>query len=305
MQLDGFRWRRLRAAQDDVVATSQAIACGFTEGAIHHRVRAGDWQRLTRGVLLTVSGVPTVRQRRRAGLLLGGPGAALTGATACAAFELRAAPEDDRVHVAVPREVRTPVNALWVPHRTTRSYATVRREGLSTVLVARAVTDACLGLPDLAPVRALVAEAVQRGRCDVEQLARELDRAPQNGSGHLRTALEEVGAGARSRPEARLLRALRSLPRLPAFELNADVHDATGGWLGRPDVVFRSLRLVVEVDGQRWHLSPDRWVADVERHTRLEAAGWTVLRYPAARVLADPDGVAAEVAAVARRLAAA
>jgi very-short-patch-repair endonuclease len=45
-----------------------------------------------------------------------------------------------------------------------------------------------------------------------------------------------------------------------------------------------------------WHLSPDRWAADLERHTRLEAAGWTVLRYPAARVLADAAGVVREIA---------
>jgi very-short-patch-repair endonuclease len=62
--------------------------------------------------------------------------------------------------------------------------------------------------------------------------------------------------------------------------------------------VFRSQRLLVEVDGVAWHLSPERWARDVERHTRLEAAGWTVLRYPAARVLRDPFGVAAEIARV-------
>jgi very-short-patch-repair endonuclease len=67
--------------------------------------------------------------------------------------------------------------------------------------------------------------------------------------------------------------------------------------------VVDGVKLVVEVDGKRWHLDGERWVADVERHTRLEAEGWTVLRYTAARVLADPDGVAREVARVAARLA--
>jgi hypothetical protein len=305
MHVDAGRWHRLLVSQDGVVTTAQALSCGFSASAVHHRVRAGDWQRLARGVLLTVSGTATPRQRCTAALLLGGPAAALTGSSACRAHMLQAAPADHRVHVAVPRDVRTPASGLWVPHRTTRPYAITRVAGLPTVAPARAVVDAVLLLRDLGRVRALVAEAVQRGRCSVDQLQAELARAPQNGSGHLRTALQEVEAGARSRPEAVLLRALRALAGLPAFELNVDVRSAAGVWLARPDVVFKAQRLVVEVDGQAWHLSPDRWASDVERHTRMEAAGWTVLRYPAARVLADPAGVAREVAAVAARLCAA
>jgi hypothetical protein len=145
-------------------------------------------------------------------------------------------------------------------------------------------------------VRALVAEAVQRRRTSPGSLARELSAAPVRGSRLLRQALEEVSGGARSAPEGALLAALRQRSDLPPYELNVNVYDDNGRWLACSDVVFRAHRLLVEVDGAAWHLSPERWAADLERHTRLEAAGWTVLRYPASRVLRDADAVAAEIA---------
>ena len=217
---------------------------------------------------------------------------------------------NERLHeqwfaVAVPavRGVRSAAFISVQP--TTRALQTVVREGVAVVGVPRAVVDAALGMPRINDVRALVAEAVQRGRCTVTDVERELRRAPVRGSRNLREALSEVGAGARSAPEAVLLAAFRRRRDLPPYELNVDVRDWNGHWLARPDVVFRRQQLIVEVDGRRWHLSPDAWAADVERHTRLEAAGWTVLRYTAARVLASPDAVAAEIAEVlARRTAA-
>jgi hypothetical protein len=166
------------------------------------------------------------------------------------------------------------------------------------VSTERALIDTGLEMGDLQDVRALVADAVQRRLTTLPALAHELAAAPVRGSRHLRQAIAEMSDGARSAPEAELLAAMKRCRGLPPYELNVDVHDAAGRWLAKPDVVFRAHRVIVEVDGMRWHLSPERWTADVERHTRLEAAGWTVLRYPAARVFADAHGVVDEIAAV-------
>jgi DNA mismatch endonuclease (patch repair protein) len=82
---------------------------------------------------------------------------------------------------------------------------------------------------------------------------------------------------------------------------------------GRPDLVIRSRRLAVFVDGDMWHgnehhrrglssladLFPTRtdwWVAKIERNmqrdrevnARLAADGWTVIRIWESEVLADP-----------------
>ena len=85
---------------------------------------------------------------------------------------------------------------------------------------------------------------------------------------------------------------------------------------GRPDLVIRSRRLAVFVDGDLWHGNPDEvrrrgrdslaelfptrtewWVAKIERTierdrevtSRLRADGWTVLRFWEHDVLRDPE----------------
>lgn len=303
MEVDEVSWQRLLRAQDAVVTRRQALDLGWTDDGVRHRLRRGRWQVLTRGVLLTASGTPTPRQRLRAGLLLGGPLAMLTSSTACRAYGLANLPDDRRVHVVVPASVRRTGRDGYALHPTTRPTDGQLLNGLRTVTPPRAVVDACLQLRSLTAVRGLLAEAVQQQRTTLDELDDELARAPRRGSGLCRQALGEVSDGARSAPEAALLAAVRRCRDLPAHAWNADVHDSQGRWLARPDLVFAGLRLVVEVDGRRWHWSPERQDADLVRHTRLEAAGWTVLRFPAARVLADPDGVLTEVLAVARRLA--
>lgn len=302
MVFDELSWRRLLREQQGVATRAQASACGYHRAAIEHRL-GRSWQRLLSGVYLTTTGVPTWEQRAWAGLLYAGARAALTSWSGLAVAGL--ADKEVDVHVALPHSRRR-VDAAFlvgegrlVLHRTSR--ALDARGSLPWLPVERCVVDACLGVRSLDEVRAVVSKAVQRGRTTVAHLLGELEAAPRQGSGLVRAALSEVGEGARSAAEAALARALRGAA-LPPYALNADIHDEQGRWLARGDLVIPAVMLLVEVDGARWHLSGDRWAADVERHTRLEAAGWTVLRYPASRVLDDPAGAVAEIEAVAARL---
>lgn len=95
---------------------------------------------------------------------------------------------------------------------------------------------------------------------------------------------------------------------------------------GHPDLVIRSRRLAVFVDGDMWHgnehhrrglpsladLFPTRtdwWVAKIERNmqrdrevnARLAADGWTVIRIWESDVLADPAKAAGRVLDALRR----
>jgi very-short-patch-repair endonuclease len=302
MPVDETAWQALLEEQQSVVTRAQATALGWHRTAVDHRL-GRVWQRLLPAVYLTTTGVPTWPQKAWAGLLLAGERSALTSWSGLARWGL--AEQQADVHVALPHERQVAdVDFLagggrLVLHRTTRSLAS--SGPLRALPVERCVVDACLGLRRINDVRAVVSRSVQQGRTTVARLLLALDDAPQRGSGLLRRALDEVAEGARSAPEATLARALRTAS-LPPYRLNGEVHDERGAWLARGDVVIEELKLLVELDGARWHLSADRWVADVERHTRLEAAGWTVLRYPASRVLRDAPGVVAEIEAVAARL---
>ena len=64
-------------------------------------------------------------------------------------------------------------------------------------------------------------------------------------------------------------------------------------------------RVAVELDGAAFHGSREARERDLRRDTALAAAGWIVLRFSYARLIADPDGCRREIArpAVRARLA--
>jgi very-short-patch-repair endonuclease len=118
----------------------------------------------------------------------------------------------------------------------------------------------------------------------------------------------------RSRPVPRSLQALLARYAAPPFtrsELErrflalCDIHQLqrpTGNIIIKGeevDFVWRDQRLIVEVDGYRYHRSPSKFEDDRARDVMLTVAGWTVLRFTWRQVDERPAWVAA---AVARRL---
>ena len=123
-------------------------------------------------------------------------------------------------------------------------------------LPARAVADAARRMGRLSDVRAVVAEAVQNGRCDLGSLISELNEGPSTGSRALRMALGEVGEGIRSAAEADLKTLIRrsDLER-PMY--NATLYAADGTFLGIADAWWARAGVVAEVDSRQYHLSPE------------------------------------------------
>jgi len=98
-----------------------------------------------------------------------------------------------------------------------------------------------------------------------------------------------------------------------------------GQVVGKPDIVNRSKRVAIFVDGDFWHGNPDdwerrgfdsmeaqfrsanreRWVAKLRRNverdrqvtSQLEAEGWTVLRFWASEVRDNLDAVVERIVA--------
>lgn len=107
-------------------------------------------------------------------------------------------------------------------------------------LLARAVADAARGLDDLRDVRAVVADAVQRGRCRVRDLSAELMAGPDVRSALFREALADVADGIRSTAEGDLKDLLiRSGLPMPLF--NAEIQAALEGARGRPPLKLRTV----------------------------------------------------------------
>lgn len=79
---------------------------------------------------------------------------------------------------------------------------------------------------------------------------------------------------------------------LPRPEVQADLHDDAGDFVGRADLLYRAARLVVEFDGGNHR---ERLVSDDRRQNLVTGAGFRVLRFTSADIYQQPDVVAAQV----------
>lgn len=120
----------LARAQDGLITRRQALAAGISPDAIRHALRpGGPWQRVLPGIYATFNGPLTAVHRRRAAILHGGPGAAISGAWACQMSALEyGPPPGHEIDVLVPwesarrnkgfvrvwRTTRPPQSKLWV-----------------------------------------------------------------------------------------------------------------------------------------------------------------------------------------------
>ena len=129
-------------------------------------------------------------------------------------------------------------------------------------------------LLDIDDVRTVVAEAVQRGFCDVDSIAEELRAGRRNGSSLLRRAVREVADGAASAPEARAGRCCERRES-PPFEQNAPV--VVGSRCYFADFLWRELWAILEIDSREYHFAPQDWQATLRRDAALETAGYSVI----------------------------
>ena len=75
-------------------------------------------------------------------------------------------------------------------------------------------------------------------------------------------------------------------------QVQTDLHDAGGRFVGRADLYYSDARLVIEFDGGNHR---DRLVEDNRRQNLLSDAGYRILRFTASDVYTRPAAVVAEV----------
>ncbi len=151
--------------------------------------------------------------------------------------------------------------------RTDRVPLPVIRSGLPVAPVPRAVLDTARRLTDRDDVRALLAEAVQRGRCKPAELRREIDSGSGRGSALPRSVLREIEDGVRSVAEADA-RQLVLRSGLPAPIHNARLTDADGAFLAVVDSWFDAVGLAWEIDSYEFHLGGRRTMPELSSGTR-------------------------------------
>jgi hypothetical protein len=261
--------------------------------AMQYRVRAdGPWQVLLPGVYLAVSGIPSTPQKELAALLYAGPGSIVTGPMALMHHSIRSgSAADGIIDVLVPASRQRLSTGFVRLHRTARMPARVCSSGpVRLTLAPRAVADTVRQLTVRRDVPAVVADAVQLGRCTIGQLTEELRTGPVKGSAVFRSVLSEVADGVRSTAEGDLRDVITSA-RLPMPLFNPSLYDGDL-FLGKPDAWWPDAGVAVEVDSREWHLSPEDWDRTRRRHDRMAAAGVIVLHFSPRELRREPAKVA-------------
>jgi very-short-patch-repair endonuclease len=78
---------------------------------------------------------------------------------------------------------------------------------------------------------------------------------------------------------------------VPGLDVEPQVIIDDRGFRGRPDLVDRRRRLVLEADSFEWHGSRKALKHDCARYNGLVIRGWTVLRFAWEHVMFEPDFV--------------
>jgi very-short-patch-repair endonuclease len=289
VRIDGLG--ELLDQQLSVVGRGQLLGLGMKDTAMQWRVRAGGpWQALLPGVYLGLTGAPNLLQKEMAALLYAGPGSLITGPVALMHHGLRSRVVLETVDVLVPAARQRLSTGFVRLHRTRRMPSRIVSAGpIRLVPAARAVADTARLLAEVRDARAVVADAVQRARCSVRELAEEVRDGPMRGSAVLRSILAEVADGIRSTAEGDLRDLIRAA-RLPMPLFNASLY-VGDTFIARADAWWPEAGVVVEVDSYEWHMSPADADRTRKRHDLLCAAGVYPLHFSPRQIRREPAEV--------------
>ena len=260
--------------QHGAITIEQLLFAGLSPGAVPRRVETCRLHSVHRGVYAVGHKRLSKEGRWMAAVLACGTGAVLSHRSAAEHWGMLKATAGT-VHVSVPSRAG---------RRRRRGITVHRSSSLTSQTTSRA------NIPVTKPTRTLLdlrrTESPDTYRAALRQA--EFDRLP----------IDLATDGTRSQAEAMFLALVRR-HRLPLPEVNARLGRYT------VDFLWRSERLVVEVDSWGAHGGRVAYAEDRERDLWLKFNGFEVVRFTYERVRDEPAAVAAAVRALLSRRAAA
>ena len=291
MTADKGKLIEIAAAQRGLFTRRQARDCGFTDYQVRRRLRDGQWQ-VFLGSVLASAGVrrtPAVVDRAA---WLAVPGSILAGPSAARLHGIPVV--DSRPWLAVPGSAHPRAPAVQLLRGPLSAAELFVVDGMIATDRARTIFDCLRALPERA-ARDLLDRALQQQWITLDDLTgRVRGFVGRHGIGKLVRLTAGVGCGTRSVAERRAADLLRQ-GGLHGWAANVPICDPTGALIGVGDVVFAAERVVVELDGQAYHVSLEQFQRDRHRQNRLIADGWQVLRFTWRDVTRRPEYVTAIV----------
>jgi len=285
----------LAERQHGVFALRQLQELGFTSAAVRHRVHSCRWEPLGHGTYRLVGTGRTWEQRLMAAVLAAGPGAVASHRSAAVLFRFAGFRRSEAVEITTLRSRRhrdpsiASHQALELPPHHLTSF-----DGIPVTRTARTLVDLAAILPPARLERA-IDNCLATGTVSLPALGAmttELRRPGRAGIAIMRRLLDERSEGDAA-PASELERRFLALVRAAGLEeplLQFDVGDAAG-WAGRADGAYPHLRLLIELDSRRHHMSKLDFEADRDRDNRRVAAGWRPVRFTWDQVTRHPADV--------------
>lgn len=275
-----------------MVSRHQLVECGLGPWRIARLV--ADGHVVTDGVqglYRSTTVAPTLMTRSWSAVLAAR--AVLSHQSAAALWGIEV-PQSELLHVTVPGRRRTrPPGGVRIHRVALRAEDVTELDGLRVTTRQRTVLD-CLGaLPDH-QARPLFDRALQRKWISVDDVLHRLI-VERGRWGNRRLRRLAAGALVGDSDLERLFHSLLKAAGITGWQPNAPVQLSRG--VVTVDVLFRSQRLVVELDGWAFHSDPERFQADRRRQNALVAEGWTVVRFTWRDLVERPEAVTAQVRA--------
>jgi hypothetical protein len=269
----------LADAQHGVVSRAQLLTAGLSADDVDRRVAARRLRRIHRGVYAVGHRALRVEGRWMAATLA--VGGVLSHASAAAAWEVRRSNASviDVTTRRVGRERRAGLrihrSGTLMPEQITTHH------GIAITTPARTIVDLARTLTGRR-LEEVVDHADFLGLVDFDELR-------DANSVSLKAVLENYApAPTRSEQEERFL-GLCDDHDIPRPATNAIIEGV------EVDFVWRKRRLVVEVDGYRYHRAPSRFESDREKDVYLQTRGWRVMRFTWRQITRRAAWVAAAV----------
>ncbi|WBU39178.1 type IV toxin-antitoxin system AbiEi family antitoxin domain-containing protein [Homoserinibacter sp. YIM 151385] len=258
---------------DQILTYRELRQRGLSRRAIERMIEDGRLRRVRTGHYATAVAEPDVTRAVRVG-----------GSVTCAAALRRHGVWvlERTSHVRVDRDARRRSEAGGPPvHR----LAGISFQGVDDVETAMRAACRCLSLESLV---AAADSALELGLIDQAGL-----EAAMSGSARGRDALARTDARAESGLESIVRVRLRSLGIRVEPQVRID-------GIGRVDLLIGN-RLVIELDGDRWHSTAEQRESDRRRDVALQRRGYIVLRFGYHRVIEQWDDALADILAFVRR----
>lgn len=288
----------LAGRQRGLISLEQLRSLGIGTETVNGRVKRGSLHPVHRGVYAVGHRALGRRGILLAAVLACGPDAVLSHRSAAELWGMRSWPGHPIDVTAGGRRGRER-DGIYA-HRDNSLVPGDRAlfNGIPCTTPARTLLDLA-GVVPLGDLRQALGQAEVDRLADFEALREVIARSRgRRGVRRLRMLVDELDPSTqrtRSELERRFLRLCRNFG-LPAPEVNVtldlgDIHLV-------PDFVWRQQRLIMELDGWRFHGTRSAFESDPRRRQRLQLAGWRVVSATWTQVVNEP----AELARIVRGL---